>query len=40
MTALVPAVESFFTDYPEAVVIPMNHVGLLIGGPILSHRSG
>ena len=23
MTALAPAVESFFTDYPEAVIIPM-----------------
>jgi len=28
MTALAPAVESFFTDYPEAVIIPMSNVGL------------
>ncbi len=32
MTALAPILEAFFTDYPEAVVIPMNHVGLLPAG--------
>ncbi len=28
MTAIAPVMQAFFTDYPEAIVIPMNHVGL------------
>ena len=28
MTVIAATMQAFFTDYPEAVVIPMNHVGL------------
>jgi len=28
VTAIAPPLQAFFTDYPEAIVIPMNHVGL------------
>ena len=28
MSLIAPTLEAFFTDYPEASVIPMNHVGL------------
>jgi hypothetical protein len=32
VTAIAATMQAFFTDYPEAVVIPMNHVGLLLAG--------
>ena len=40
MSALAPTLQSFFTDYPEAVVIPMNHVGLLPAGLFRPAGSG
>ncbi len=40
MTLIAPTLQAFFTDYPEAVVIPMNHVGLPPAGPFRPAGSG
>ena len=40
MSDLAPILQSFFTDYPEAVVILMNHVGLPPAGRFRPVGSG
>jgi hypothetical protein len=40
MSTLAPTLQAFFTDYPEAVVIPMNHVGLPPAALFRLARSG
>jgi hypothetical protein len=40
MSPLAPILQGFFTDYPEAVVIPMNHAGLPSAGPFRLVGSG
>ena len=40
VTAIAATMQAFFTDYPDAVVIPMNHAGLPPGAWNRRHRTG